>query len=55
MLRISVPEIHLLRRSFTTGFGATYDLNDNVMLVAGFHEGMTPMFGAEPEEADNMN
>ena len=22
-------------------------------MVAGFHEGMTPMFGADPEEADN--
>ena len=37
----------------TSSFGATYDLNDNVTLVAGFHEGMTPMFGADPEEADN--
>ena len=37
----------------TSSFAATYDLNDNVMLVAGFHQGMTPMFGAEPEEADN--
>ena len=38
----------------TSSFGATYDLNENVVLVAGFHEGMTPMFGAEPEKADNM-
>ena len=38
----------------TSSFGATYDLNDNVILVAGFHQGMTPMFGADPEEADNM-
>jgi Fe(3+) dicitrate transport protein len=38
----------------TSSFGATYELNDNVVLVAGFHEGMTPMFGAEPEKADNM-
>ena len=38
----------------TSSFAATYDLNDNVMLVAGFHQGMTPMFGAEPEEADNI-
>ena len=37
----------------TSSFAATYDLNDNVMLVAGFHQGMTPMFGVEPEEADN--
>ena len=38
----------------TSSVGATYDVNDNVTLVAGFHEGMTPMFGAEPEKADNM-
>jgi Fe(3+) dicitrate transport protein len=38
----------------STGFGATYDLNENVKLVAGFHEGMTPMFGTDPEKADNM-
>ena len=38
----------------TSSFGATYDLNDNVILVAGFHQGMTPMFSADPEEADNM-
>ena len=37
----------------TSSFGATYDLSDSVTLVAGFHEGMTPMFGADPEEADN--
>ena len=38
----------------TSSFGATYDLNDNVILVAGFHQGMTTMFGDYPEEADNM-
>jgi Fe(3+) dicitrate transport protein len=38
----------------TSSIGATYDLNDSMTLVAGFHEGMTPMFGANPEEADNM-
>ena len=38
----------------STGFGATYDLNENVKLVAGFHEGMTPMFGTDPEKAENM-
>ena len=38
----------------TTGFGATYELNDKVQLVAGFHEGMTAMFGTDPETADNM-
>ena len=37
----------------TSSFGATYDLSESVTLVAGFHEGMTPMFGADPEEADN--
>ena len=37
----------------TSSIGATYDLSDNLTLVAGFHEGMTPMFGADPEEADN--
>ena len=37
----------------TSSIGATYDLSDNITLVAGFHEGMTPMFGADPEEADN--
>ena len=38
----------------TTGFGATYELNYKVQLVAGFHEGMTAMFGTDPETADNM-
>jgi len=38
----------------TTGFGATYDVNENIQLVAGFHEGMTAMFGTDPEKADNM-
>ena len=37
----------------TQSFGATYEVNENLTLVAGFHEGMTPMFGADPEEADN--
>jgi Fe(3+) dicitrate transport protein len=37
----------------TQSFGATYEVSDNLTLVAGFHEGMTPMFGADPEEADN--
>ena len=37
----------------TSSVGATYELNENMTLVAGFHEGMTPMFGAEPEKADN--
>ena len=38
----------------TSSIGATYKLNDTTSLVAGFHEGMTPMFGSDPEEADNM-
>ena len=38
----------------TTGFGATYDVSENLQLVAGFHEGMTAMFGTDPEKADNM-
>ena len=37
----------------TQSFGVTYEVNENLTLVAGFHEGMTPMFGADPEEADN--
>ena len=37
----------------TSSVAATYALNDNVTLVGGFHGGMTPMFGADPEEADN--
>ena len=37
----------------TSSLGATYELNENMVLVAGFHQGMTPMFGADPEEADN--
>ena len=38
----------------TSSIAATYDLSDTTTLVAGFHEGMTPMFGADPEEAENM-
>jgi len=37
----------------TTGFGATYDVNENVKLVLGFHEGMSPIFGGDAEQADN--
>ena len=37
----------------TTGFGATYDVNENIKLVLGFHEGMSPIFGGDAEEADN--
>ena len=28
--------------------------NEKVQLVAGFHEGMTAMFGTDPETADNL-
>ena len=38
----------------TTGFGATYDMNENLKLVAGFHQGMSPVFNGDAEEADNM-
>ena len=38
----------------TTGFGATYDVNENLKLVAGFHQGMSPVFNGDAEEADNM-
>jgi len=38
----------------TSGVGATYDLNDNLKLVAGFHQGMSPVFGGDAEQADNM-
>ena len=38
----------------TTGVGATYDMNENLKLVAGFHQGMSPVFGGDAEQADNM-
>ena len=38
----------------TSSVAATYDVSDTTTLVVGFHEGMTPMFGADPEEADNL-
>ena len=38
----------------TTGFGATYDVSKNLKLVAGFHQGMSPVFNGDAEEADNM-
>ena len=38
----------------TTGVGATYDMNENLKLVAGFHQGMSPVFGGNAEEADNL-
>jgi len=38
----------------TTGFGATYDVNENLKLIAGFHQGMSPVFNGDAEEADNM-
>ena len=38
----------------TTGVGATYDMSDDLKLVAGFHQGMSPVFGGDAEQADNM-
>ncbi len=38
----------------TTGFGATYDFSESIKLVAGFHQGMAPVFSGDAEEADNM-
>ena len=38
----------------TTGLGATYNMNENLKLVAGFHQGMSPVFGGDAEQADNM-
>ena len=38
----------------TTGVGATYGMNENLKLVAGFHQGMSPVFGGDAEQADNM-
>jgi Fe(3+) dicitrate transport protein len=38
----------------TTGVGATYDMNENLKLVVGFHQGMSPVFGGDAEEADNI-
>ena len=38
----------------TTGFGAAYDVSENLKLVAGFHQGMSPVFNGDAEEADNM-
>ena len=38
----------------TNGFGATYDASENLKLIAGFHQGMSPVFNGDAEEADNM-
>ena len=38
----------------TVGIGATYDMNENLKLVAGFHQGMSPVFNGDAEEADNI-
>ena len=38
----------------TFGIGATYDMNENLKLVAGFHQGMSPVFNGDAEEADNI-
>lgn len=40
------------------GIGATYSINDNWQMLAGFHQGMTPLGGGaenqEPETSDNF-
>ena len=45
-------------REYMAGIAATYDLTDNWQVLAGFHEGMTPLGGGandgdEPETSDN--
>jgi Fe(3+) dicitrate transport protein len=45
-------------REYLAGIAATYDLTDNWQVLAGFHEGMTPLGGGsrdgeEPETSDN--
>lgn len=45
-------------REHMAGISATYDLTDNWQVLAGFHEGMTPLGGGaadgdEPETSDN--
>ena len=37
----------------TSSLAAKYKISNNLIIVAGFHKGMTPMFGSDPEEADN--
>ena len=34
----------------TTGIGATYEMNENLKLVAGFHQGMSPVFNGDAED-----
>ena len=38
----------------TSGLGFTYSVNNNLKLIAGFHEGMSPVFNGDAEEADNL-
>ena len=38
----------------TSGIGATFNLNDVLKLIAGFHQGMSPVFNGDAEQADNM-
>mgnify|MGYP002641394160 FL=1 len=38
----------------TSGLGITYSANNNLKLIAGFHEGMSPVFNGDAEEADNL-
>lgn len=45
-------------REYLAGIAATYDLTDSWQVLAGFHEGMTPLGGGaadgdEPETSDN--
>lgn len=45
-------------REYLAGIAATYDLTDNWQVLAGFHQGMTPLGGGarngdEPETSDN--
>lgn len=45
-------------REYLAGIAATYDLTDNWQVLAGFHEGMTPLGGGskdgeDPETSDN--
>ena len=38
----------------TTGIGATFDVNESLKLIAGFYQGMSPVFSGDAEEADNI-
>ena len=54
-----VPDLNFINKKSngnytSTGFGATFDLSKNLKLVVGFHEGMSPVFNGDAEEANNM-